>query len=224
MDSLFIGIGKDIMNNDRMTVAILGCGVIGLSWVKAFLKNDYKVNVWDPSPDVYERLESFDLKFNDEQLEVSSSPQAAVSGVCFIQESGPERLEAKKELISSIEAHVEPECIFASSTSTIMPSDLQKGSIFADRIVIGHPFNPPNLLPLVEVVGGDETSEHTLELTLQFYRSLGKQAIQLHTERKGHLANRMQAAQGRYQYLQSLRRSSENYRQHRRSTGHQQNP
>ncbi|WP_423243985.1 3-hydroxyacyl-CoA dehydrogenase family protein [Candidatus Seongchinamella marina] len=224
MDSLFIGIGKDIMNNDRMTVAILGCGVIGLSWVKAFLSNDYKVNVWDPSPDVYERIESSDLKFNDDQLEVSSSPQAAVSGASFIQESGPERLEAKKELISSIEAHVEPECIFASSTSTIMPSDLQEGSILADRIVIGHPFNPPNLLPLVEVVGGDETSEHTLELTLQFYRSLGKQAIQLHTERKGHLANRMQAAQGRYQYLQSLRRSSENYRQHRRSTGHQQNP
>jgi len=182
------------MDQQQDDIAVLGCGVIGLSWAAAFLAKGYSVRVWDPDAHIEQTLEPLHARFPASHLSVHNSPEDAVTGARFVQESGPEALDIKQALYTRIADAVSPDCIVASSSSTLQPSQLQKGSAFADRIVIGHPFNPPHLLPLVEVVGGTQTSAQTLERSMAFYQSLGKQAIHLRTERPGHLANRLQAA------------------------------
>lgn len=179
---------------NRRTVAVLGCGVIGLSWVKAFLEYGHAVRVWDPRPDIAKHLQDQCGAFLGKTLVVYRDPEEAVLGADFIQESGPEDLALKHALYSRIEETIGADCILASSTSTLKPSQLQKGSRFAERIVVGHPFNPPHLLPLVEVVGGVSSSTESIDRAIRFYTSIGKKPINLRTERLGHLANRLQAA------------------------------
>jgi len=176
------------------TVAVLGCGVIGCSWAKLFLAHGYTVQVWDPAPNLHSRLLKY---FGDDlyqRLILSDSSVKAVSGAFFVQESGPECPHKKHALYQGIAPAIDKDCIVASSTSTIQPSFLQRDIDFADRVLVGHPFNPPHLLPLVEVIGGELTSPETVSKALGFYRSLNKTAIHLKTERSGHLANRLQAA------------------------------
>ena len=185
---------KSVTELKQDHVAVLGCGVIGLSWAMALLSKGYSVRVWDPDPEIENKLEPLRLQFPRSSLSIHDSPEQAVTGARFVQESGPESLDIKKALYTHMASVIGPDCIVASSTSTLPPSQLQKGSAFADRIVIGHPFNPPHLLPLVEVVGGSQTSSQTIERAMAFYRSIGKQPIHLRTERPGHLANRLQAA------------------------------
>jgi 3-hydroxyacyl-CoA dehydrogenase len=127
-------------------------------------------------------------------IEFFDSPVDAVADAQFVQESGPEDLNLKRELFSAIAPGLSLEALVASSTSTLQPSDLQRNISFAARIVVGHPFNPPHILPLVEVVGGQETCESSVCKAMAFYRGLGKHPIRLHCERPGHLANRLQAA------------------------------
>jgi len=175
-------------------VAVLGCGVIGRSWAKLFLAHGYTVKIWDPAPNIQSQLSTF---FGDElcqRLVLSDSPAQAVSGAFFVQESGPESQLKKQALYKEIALTLDEDCIVASSTSTLQPSVLQQDITFADRVLVGHPFNPPHLLPLVEVVGGKQTSPKTVNKALEFYRSLNKTAIHLKKERQGHLANRLQAA------------------------------
>jgi len=175
------------------TTAVLGCGVIGTSWAEAFLSAGHRVRVWDPAADLGERLKPLADRYPG-RLWVASGPEEAVEGAGFIQESGPETLEAKRSLLKRVEANVSPSAILASSTSTLMPTAIQSGLDLADRILIGHPFNPPHILPLVEVVGGMSTSEASIIRAMAFYRALGKHPIRLRLERPGHLANRLQAA------------------------------
>ena len=175
-------------------VAVLGCGVIGISWAKLFLTHGYTVKIWDPAQDLHSRLSIY---FGDDlcqRLILSDSAAQAVSGAFFVQENGPESPLIKHALYQSIALALNEGCVVASSTSTIQPSVLQRDIDFADRVLVGHPFNPPHLLPLVEVIGGELTSTETLNKALDFYRSLNKTAIHLKTERSGHLANRLQAA------------------------------
>ncbi len=183
-------------NQDRTnkTVAVLGCGVIGRSWAKLFLTHGYTVKIWDPAPNLHDQLSIY---FGDDLFQrmiLSDSPEKAVSGAFFVQESGPENPLKKHALYQGIASTLDENCIVASSTSTIQPSVLQRDIAFADRVLVGHPFNPPHLLPLVEVIGGELTSLETVNKALAFYRSLNKTAIHLKTERPGHLANRLQAA------------------------------
>ena len=173
-----------------ITTSVLGCGLIGSSWIETFLAAGHLVRAWDPDPHI---LADLRLRFGT-RINITDTPEQAVSGSTFIQESGPEIISLKRELLRRLQGHVEQRSILASSTSTLTPSELQDGLEFADRILVGHPFNPPHVIPLVEVVAGEHTDEHAVLAAIAFYRSLGKHAIRLHRERPGHLANRLQAA------------------------------
>lgn len=181
------------MITQSRVVAVIGCGTIGCSWAEAFLAAGFDVRAWDPYPDYEPALLSSAARYG-RTLHVCSTAVGAISGAQFVQESAPENLELKAALYASIAAGLAPTAVVASSTSTIMPSVLQQGCDFAERLLVGHPFNPPHILPLVEIVGGARTSEQSIELAMGFYRDVGKHPIRLRTERAGHLANRLQAA------------------------------
>ena len=118
----------------------------------------------------------------------------ALSAADFIQECVPERLAAKQETLRALEEVVRPEVIVSSSTSSFLPSTIQAAAAHPGRVLVGHPFNPPHLIPLVEVAGGEQTSRQALEWTVAFYRAIGKAPVLLKREAVGHLANRLTAA------------------------------
>lgn len=170
------------------TVAVIGCGTIGASWARAFASSGFRVQAWDP-------VAGFDRSF-DPAVEIIACDTlgAAISGADFVQESGPEQLSLKAELFAAMAHDLAPHAVVASSTSTLMPSLLQQDCAFAERLLIGHPFNPPHIIPLVEVVGGERTSDAAIDRAMDFYTRAGKHPIRLNRERPGHLANRLQAA------------------------------
>lgn len=175
---------------DVITAAVLGCGVIGSSWMTAFQAAGHAVRVWDP------KLATADPGTADglEGVTVCETAEEAVEGAQFVQESGPEDLAAKRALLARIAPSLSPGAVIASSTSTLQASEIQKGLDCADRVLIGHPFNPPHVMPLVEVAGGMATAEWAIDKAMRFYAALGKHPIRLRIERPGHLANRLQAA------------------------------
>ena len=118
----------------------------------------------------------------------------AVAGCAFIQENGPERVDVKRDLLAKISAAVPSDSLIATSSSGILISDIQDAAAYPERVLLGHPFNPPHLIPLVEVVGGRMTSEDAIKKALTFYESIGKKPIHIRREVKGHVANRLQAA------------------------------
>jgi 3-hydroxyacyl-CoA dehydrogenase len=124
----------------------------------------------------------------------------AVSDADFVQENGPERPDFKIKLFAEIDASTPPDSLIASSSSGITMSVTQSGCKHPERCVIGHPFNPPHLVPLVEIVGGAKTSEATIERAAEFYTGLGKQVVRVRKEVPGHVANRLQAALAREVY------------------------
>ncbi|MBV9832325.1 MAG: L-carnitine dehydrogenase [Marmoricola sp.] len=187
-------------------VAALGGGLIGRSWTALFLAAGRDVVVYDPAPDaearVKETVESAwpvlgqlglvrgaggDLTFSDD-------PRAAVEGAGFVQESIPERVTLKHELYAAIEPVLAGDAIVASSASGLTLGELQAGWSTPDRLVLGHPFNPPHLIPLVEVMGNDRTAPGVVDRARAFYESVGKVTIEVRREVPGHVANRLQAA------------------------------
>ena len=195
------------MDNTKQKVAVVGTGIIGASWATCFLAHGYDVAATDPAPGAEERLRntvaeqwqameriglsegaSLDrLSFHADQAE-------AVKDAFFIQESGPERIDIKRATIKRIDAAALPDAIIASSSSGIPTSDVQDAASRPERILLGHPFNPPHLIPLVEVAGGKLTSREFIDRAMQFYTELGKKPIHLQREVPGHIANRLQAA------------------------------
>ena len=123
-----------------------------------------------------------------------AGPAATVDGVGFVQESAPEKLDVKRALYADIDAALPDGVVMSSSTSGLIMSELQAGFSNAARFVVGHPFNPPHLIPLVEVVGGADTDAGVVDWTIGFYNAHGKKAIRLNHEAPGHLVNRLQAA------------------------------
>ncbi len=117
-----------------------------------------------------------------------------MEGAFFIQESVPERLAVKHEVFQQIENVIDPNSVVASSASGLTLSEMQGGWTHANRFVLGHPFNPPHLIPLVEVMGNEKTDESAVVLAEEFYQSIGKVTIRVNKERPGHVANRLQAA------------------------------
>jgi 3-hydroxyacyl-CoA dehydrogenase len=195
-------------------VTIIGAGVIGASWTALFLSKGLHVVATDIGPNAEATLRKFvaaawpalerlgvapgasqsNLKFTGDLAE-------AVAGVDLVQENGPERLEFKQELFGRLDALLPPDVIIASSSSGLIMSEIQKGAMsHPERCVIGHPFNPPHVMPLVEVVGGAKTSEETIQRAMEFYTLLGKKAVRLRKELPGHVANRLQAALAREVY------------------------
>lgn len=188
-------------------VAVVGTGVIGASWAAYFLAHGLEVSATDPAPGACERLTEAVLRHwptlvksgpsegaSLDNLSFHGTLEAALGGVHFVQENGPERADLKLALFERMDAALEPEVIIASSSSGLLMSDVQAACRYPERVVLGHPFNPPHLIPLVEVIGGKRTSPETIQRTLDFYRAIGKRPINPKKEVKGHIANRLQAA------------------------------
>ena len=187
-------------------VGIVGGGLIGMSWASLFLARGLSVTVVDPDPDTTARLSDFVSAAWPNLLtlglaEQEAPPQAEVSsnlgaleGVDFVQESGPDRIEIKRDLVSGIEAVVERDVIIASSTSSLMASDIQARASVPGRILVAHPMNPPHLVPMVELVGGRQTAPETIDRADAFYTHMRRVTIRVQKELPGHLANRLTSA------------------------------
>lgn len=199
-------IGKSA--KDIKTIGIIGAGTIGSSWAAYFLAAGYDVTAWDPADGAADKIKAFvDNAWSaletlgvvvdgatPDRLTVTTTSAEAAEGADFIQESAPERLDIKHALYADFEPACRPETVISTSTSGLLMSDLQAGRIHPGRFVLGHPFNPPHLIPLVEVVGGKETDPAVVDWTVDFYNAIGKRAIKVNKEVPGHVANRMQAA------------------------------
>lgn len=189
-------------------VGIIGAGTIGASWAAYFLARGLEVDAWDPAPDAEEKLRTFVagawpvlekldcvvVGADPGRVRFHADPAEAVAGAEFVQESAPEHLDVKQSLYAEVNAALSQDAILASSTSGLLMSEMQAGCSNAARFVVGHPFNPPHLIPLVEVLGGAETDPRAVDWAIGFYNALGKKAIRLNREVSGHLVNRLQAA------------------------------
>jgi carnitine 3-dehydrogenase len=188
-------------------VAVIGAGTIGASWAAWFLARGLAVTASDPAPEAeafvrryvaeaWPALTRLGLAAGAAQaaLTFARDPVAALAGADFVQESGPEREDLKKDLFQKMDGALDPAILIASSSSGLLISRIQDGLRHPERCVIGHPFNPPHLIPLVEVVGGGQTAPQAIERAMAFYAAVGKHPIHIKKEVKGHLANRLQAA------------------------------
>ncbi|MEX0345423.1 MAG: 3-hydroxyacyl-CoA dehydrogenase [Rhizobiaceae bacterium] len=189
------------------TTAVLGAGVIGASWTALFAAAGMNVRVYDVSEtvehDVTEHVKQtwptlleLGLAENDRKGSITFHESAAdaVTGAQFVQENVPERIEIKHALFREIEPHLSPETIVCSSASGLMVSEMQEGWNNPSRFILGHPFNPPHLIPLVELFANDQTDDDVLSIAEAFYKSVGKVTIRVNREVPGHVANRLQAA------------------------------
>jgi 3-hydroxyacyl-CoA dehydrogenase len=188
-------------------IAIVGTGVIGASWAAEYLARGFDVVATDPAPNAESNLSKLvDEAWKDltsiglakgasrDRLKFTTNMKEALSGADFVQENGPERPDFKMKLYAEMDEVVPVDSLLASSSSGITPSVIQSQCKHAERVVIGHPFNPPHIIPLVEVVGGSKTSPDAIERAIRFYASIGKRPIHLKKELPGHVANRFQAA------------------------------
>ncbi|MEM9146444.1 MAG: 3-hydroxyacyl-CoA dehydrogenase NAD-binding domain-containing protein [Pseudomonadota bacterium] len=191
---------------NRPTTAILGAGVIGASWAALFLAAGHRVRVYDPGPQAQATVEAMlgsawpvltrlGLATGAAPApDFAASAAEAVGGAQFVQESVPERLEMKHALYGEIEDALAPGAVVASSASGLMLSEMQGGWRDPAPFVLGHPFNPPHLVPLVEVMGNERTDPATVARAEAVYAAAGKVTIRVQREVPGHVANRLQAA------------------------------
>jgi carnitine 3-dehydrogenase len=192
-------------------VAIVGTGVIGGGWAAHFLRQGLRVTAWDPAPDaepklrafieqVWPTLERLGLRNGASPERLAFAPELAdaVRTADFVQESAPERLDLKQALLAQIDANAPPEVVIGSSTSGYaMTAMAARCSHHPERLVVGHPFNPPYLIPLVEVVGGEKTDAAAVDWATEFYNHVGKYGLKMQRELPGFLANRLQEAMWR---------------------------
>jgi 3-hydroxyacyl-CoA dehydrogenase len=195
-------------------IAIFGTGVIGASWTALFLAKGLQVTATDVAPNAETALKKFvetawpALKrlglspgASQSNLSFTADLAQALAGADLVQENGPERIDFKQKLYGKLDEMLPPDVIIASSSSGLTMSEIQKGAAsHPERCVIAHPFNPPHLIPLTEIVGGAKTSEATIRRTAEFYTSIGQRTVRVNKEMPGHVANRLQAALGREVY------------------------
>lgn len=190
-------------------IAVLGGGLIGASWSALFLAYGHSVHIADPNdaaetycPDFIRRawphLSDLTPDLPDDppldRLRVSPTIAAACDGASFVQECGPDRIGPKHAMIKEAETVLAPHVLIASSTSSLMASDIQAQALHPGRILVAHPMNPPHLVPLVELVAGRLTSPDAIPQAEAFYTSLNRVTIRVQKERPGHLANRLTSA------------------------------
>lgn len=188
-------------------VAVVGGGTVGASWAAYFLAHGLDVSATDPDPSgeqllrrrieqAWPALEAMGLSpgAGVARLSFSADLEEALDGADYVQECAPEREELKIDLLGRIDGALDPEVVIASSSSGLLISRLQSSCTHPERCLIAHPFNPPHLMPLVELVGGSGTSQETIERAADFYRAIGKHPIVVRKEVVGHIANRFQAA------------------------------
>jgi 3-hydroxyacyl-CoA dehydrogenase len=201
-------------NKPIRRIAIIGTGVIGASWSALFLAKGLEVTATDVAPNAEAALRRFvDAAWpalkrlglspgaSQSNLKFTAELAHAIAGADLVQENGPERIEFKQKLYGQLDDLLPPDVIIASSSSGLTMSDIQSGAAsHPERCVIAHPFNPPHLVPLVEIVGGAKTSEATIRRAAEFYTSIGQRTVRLNKEMPGHVANRLQAALAREVY------------------------
>jgi len=188
-------------------IAVVGTGVIGASWAAEYLARGFDVVATDPAPNAESNLRKLiDEAWKDltsiglskgasrDRLSFTTNMKEALSQADFVQENAPERPDFKIKLYAEMEEVAPVDTLLASSSSGITPSVIQSQCKHPERVVIGHPFNPPHIIPLVEVVGGSKTSPDAVQQAISFYASIGKKPIHLKKELPGHVANRFQAA------------------------------
>ena len=188
-------------------IAIVGTGVIGASWAAYYLAHGFDVIATDPAPNAEANLRAYVKDAWDlltavglaqgaslDRLSFASTMHDALAAADFVQENGPERPDFKIKLFAEMDEATPQDSIIASSSSGLTMDVIQSGCKHPERCVIGHPFNPPHIIPLVEVVGGAKTSEETIQRGMEFYASIGKKPIRLFKALPGHVANRFQAA------------------------------
>ena len=197
---------QNILNRYGKT-AIIGAGVIGASWTALFLAHGLEVVVNDPRPDVEALVRDY-IRNNLSTLEALGLPTAnleaklrfeadlerAVTGADLVQENGPERIEFKQDLWERISKVVGDKALLLSSSSAKTATEQALKSSRPERLLVGHPFNPPHLIPLVEVVPGEKTSEDAVADAVAFYAALGKVPRVVRKEKPGFVANRLQRA------------------------------
>ena len=189
------------------TVAVIGAGTIGASWTALFLAAGLEVRVYDPAEEVesyvrdyvtaaWPSLVALGLTQSPDPRTPSffATPEEAVARAQFVQESVPERLDVKHDIYRRIEPHLAPQAIVASSASGLLVREMQEGWRDPGRFILGHPFNPPHLIPLVELLANERTADGVLDRAERLYEACGKVTVRLHKEVPGHVANRLQAA------------------------------
>lgn len=200
------------------TLGVVGTGAIGVSWVVLGLEHGLDVVAWDPAEGAEERLRAqisaLSVELRGRLRPSVSRPTQSTGALRFAEslaevgreadlvlESGPERLEVKREIFAALDAAAAPDVLLTSSSSGLMPSTFQGACTHhPERVLVAHPFNPPHLVPLVEVVGGAATSAEAVEAALDTLLHLGKRPIHIRREVPGHVANRLQAALWREAY------------------------
>jgi 3-hydroxyacyl-CoA dehydrogenase len=194
-------------NKPIRRVAIVGTGVIGASWAAQYLARGFDVIATDPAPNAEVNLHKYvDEAWKDltviglspgaarDRLTFTTNMKEALSNADLVQENGPERPDFKIKLFADMDEATPADSLIASSSSGITPSVMQSECKHPERVLVGHPFNPPHIIPLVEVVGGTKTAPDAIQQALAFYTSIGKKPIYLRKELPGHVGNRLQAA------------------------------
>jgi 3-hydroxyacyl-CoA dehydrogenase len=201
-------------NKPIRRIAMIGTGVIGASWSALFLAKGLDVVATDVAPGAEAALRHFVATAwpalqrlglasgaSQSRLSFTAALADAVKDVDLVQENGPERIDFKQKLYGQLDELLPPDVIIASSSSGLTMSEIQKGAAsHPERCVIAHPFNPPHLIPLTEIVGGAKTSKATIQRAAEFYTSIGQKTVRLNKEMPGHVANRLQAALSREVY------------------------
>ena len=197
------------MRTDLSPLAVIGTGAIGGSWAALALSHGLTVHAADPAAGAEEALRvavTEHLRELDSAAETSdrlyfhTDPRAAAAEAALVIECGPERVEVKRELFAALDDATAADVVLASSSSGIGPSAFQDACRHPERVVVAHPFNPPHLVPLVEVVGGRLTSQQTVDATMTVMRALGRSPVHVLAELPGHVVNRLQAALWREAY------------------------
>jgi carnitine 3-dehydrogenase len=196
-----------VANREIKNIVIVGTGVIGASWAAYYLSRGFSVIATDPAPNAEANLRKYvdeawktlgkngiSSSASRERLTFEPKMAQALAKADFVQENAPERPDFKAKLFAEMDDATPPDAILASSSSGITMDIIQSQAKRPERCVIGHPFNPPHVIPLVEVVGGAKTSPQTIEKAMAFYSSIGKKPIRLFKALPGHVANRLQAA------------------------------
>src|SRR6202051_4065989 len=184
-------------------VAIVGTGVIGASWAALYLARGLNVVATDPAPNAEVNLRKYiDAAWRDltviglspnasrDHLKFTTDMKQALADADLVQENGPERKDFKIKLFADMDDATPPDSLIASSSSGLTMSTMQSACKHPERCVIGHPFNPPHVVPLVEVVAGEKTSPETVQRAISFYESIGKKPIHVRKEVRGHRATR----------------------------------
>jgi carnitine 3-dehydrogenase len=195
---------KEIMPETSEAIAIVGCGLIGVSWAALFTAYGHDVTLWDPSPpapaSLLERVEEARRRVReinpqnasrDGRIRVAATLDEAVASASWVQENAPESVPLKRELYARIERAAGPDAVIASSTSSLIWSELAHDMKRPLRLITAHPFNPPHIMPLVEIFASDDAVR---ERAVRFYRAFGRTTVELKKDAVGHIANRLASA------------------------------